>query len=323
MPLPITMRQVRYVCEVARHGSINAASKSLRISQSSIIAAIAIAEQEMGARLFDRRPARGVVTTPAGERFLVSARNLLAAEVEFGRTVEGLASGPPPILRIGCFEPFGALFMAEMLRRYADAMGTMDTIEVQLLEGHQQELVEWCNTGLVDLIVTYDVGPSLPEGVTRICKIPTHALLSADDPLALRQAVSIAELAERPMVLLDLPYTSSYLLALFDALATRPRISFHTRSYDSVRAAVSCGFGVALLNMRPIGKGSPDRDGIVRRPLIDDLAPPCLIVADMYGAHKPHFVRLFIETIKAFFLDHGPGTFAVSTPEREAGLIQF
>ncbi|TIU31454.1 MAG: LysR family transcriptional regulator, partial [Mesorhizobium sp.] len=110
----LTIRQLRYVCEVARLGSVLAASRSLYISQSSILAAITLAEAGMGARIFDRRPARGVSITPAGQRFVAAARIMLAAETEFNRSIGDLNGRVPKVLRIGCFEPFGALFMPEM-----------------------------------------------------------------------------------------------------------------------------------------------------------------------------------------------------------------
>ena len=101
----LTVRQLRYVSEVARLGSIQSASKSLFISQSSILAAIGLAEAEMGATLFDRRPARGVLITPAGERFVKAARIMIAAEAEFARSIGEMGQRAPGVLRIGCFEP--------------------------------------------------------------------------------------------------------------------------------------------------------------------------------------------------------------------------
>ena len=59
----LTIRHLRYIQHVAQSGSVQAASRLLSISQSSILAAIDLAEGEIGARIFDRRPARGVTVT--------------------------------------------------------------------------------------------------------------------------------------------------------------------------------------------------------------------------------------------------------------------
>jgi DNA-binding transcriptional LysR family regulator len=315
----LTNRQLRYVCEAARLGSIQAASTALHISQSSILAAIAIAEDSLGARIFDRRPSKGIQITPAGERFVVAARALLAAATEFERDVGGLAKGAPHTLRIGCFEPFGALFITAVLRRFADVYG--DT-EVVLLEGDQVQLREWLATGAVDLIVTYDIGPSFGERrTTPICRVPAHALLPIGDPLAQKSAVSIADLATRPLVLLDLPQTYTYITTLFDVLATKPKIGFRTRSYETVRSAVASGFGFAILQMRPSGSSAADGAGLARRPLTDNIPAPTLIVADIYGPNKPAFVRSMIDIIRKYFRDLGPEGFAVATPKVARTLL--
>lgn len=315
----LTIRQLRYVSEVARLGSVQAASKALRISQSSILAAISIAEAEIGAKIFDRKPARGVVVTPAGDRYISAARVMLGAATEFDRAVGDLTGRVPNIIRIGCFEPFGALFMPEMLRAYLDEVG--DHVEVELREGDQVQMRDWLSDGSVDLVVLYDIGPHITGSITRICKVPAHALISADDPLANREALWISDLANRRLVLLDLPQTSTYLLTLFDVLATRPEVKFRTRSYETVRSAVSSGLGVSILNMRPIGRATADGIGIVRKPILDELPPPTLLVADLYGAAKPLFLRVFIDVFRRFFQTIGPEKFAVTIPERMGRLL--
>jgi len=54
---------------------------------------------------------------------------------------------------------------------------------------------------------------------------------------------------------------------------------------------------------------------LVRRPLIDNLPAPTLIVADMYGSHKPAFVRSIIEIVNDLFHEIGPNGSAVAMPE--------
>lgn len=314
----LSLRQLAYVIEVARAGSIARAAETLRISPSSILAAIAAAERDFGATIFGRRPNRGTVVTPSGERFLVAARSLAAAEAEFDRQLDTVASAPPPYVRVGCFEPFGPLFMAAVLKRFIDQTGAAN---VGLFEGDQDQMRGWLASGEVDFVVSYDIGPDFPGSVTPICRVPTHALLPSSDPLVQRNAISLADLADRPLVLLDLPHTSSFLLATFDVFGARPRVNLRTRAYETVRAAVAEGFGVSLLNMRPLAVASADSPLIARRPILEDLSAPTLVIADIYGETKPLFVRQFTAILRSFFVDLGPRRFAVTLPEREQALI--
>lgn len=304
----LSLRQLQYICEVAAAGSVQAASSSLHISPSSILAAISLAESEIGAQIFVRKAARGMFATPVGERFVGSARALLAASKEFDRSIGHLSAQAPDVLRIGCYEPFSVLFIPEFLRRYQKYVGGSEFV---LMEGNQEQLDEWLATGALDLALYYHISPPSSENAIPICKVPAHAVLHVDDPLADKEAVSLAELASRPLVLLDLPQSNNYLLTVFEILAQRPSIKFRTKSYQAVRSAIASGFGFSILNMRPIGNANPDPPSIVRRPILDALPPPTLVVSDIYGSRKPFFVRKFIELMLEFFDDVGASGYSV------------
>ena len=119
------------------------------------------------------------------------------------------------------------------------------------------------------------------------------------------------ELAERPLILLDLPETRTYLLTLFDIATRKPQVGLRTRSYETVRVAVVNGLGVSLMNMRPHAEASPDSPMLMRVPISDPLRQPTLIVADPYGSQKPGYVRLFIQTLHQYIADVGPRNLAV------------
>lgn len=317
--MKLTIRQLRYICEVARRGSVHATSLSLNISQSSILAAISLAEAETGFKIFDRRAARGVVLTPAGEKYVNLARLLFDAEKEFDKAIGDLSARAPTVIRIACFEPFGAMFMPYVLKSYHEKIG--EQIEVVLREGNQIEINRWLAEGTVDVAILYDIGSDIIGFITKICKIPAHALVHAKDPLARKDAIWLAEIAERDLVLLDLPQTSTYLLTLFDTLAFRPTVKLRTYSYETVRSAVANGFGASILNIRPIGRAAADSPYIVRKPLLDELPAPTIIITDMYGAVKPLFLRVFIEVFQNFFRRLGPDKFAVAVPEKLHDLL--
>lgn len=317
----LTLRQIRYVAEVADRGSIQSAARSLGISQSSILAAIDVAEAELGASIFVRRPSQGVRLTTAGDRFVTAARGLLSAEADFERAIGAAGEKKQQSLRIGCFEPFGPIFLPQVLSYYSQQVGTH---AFDLFEADIPQLRQWLESGFVDIVVAYDLGlgPGFGDSVSRICSVPPHALLPAGHELAQQTAVTLAEIASLPLVLLDLPQSGTYLLTLFDILAKRPEVRFRTRSYETVRSAVSAGFGASILNMRPLGGTSADTAKIVRRPILDDLPAPVLVVADTYGANKPAYVRAFVDAMRTFFRVVGPEHFTVTLPDRAARVFE-
>lgn len=72
----MTLTQLRYVIKVADTGSMNAAAKTLFVSQPSLSSAIRELEEELGLTIFFRTN-RGIVLTPQGQEFIGYARQVV------------------------------------------------------------------------------------------------------------------------------------------------------------------------------------------------------------------------------------------------------
>lgn len=65
----MTLQQLKYLLAVARYGSINAAAKSLYVSQPSISVAISSLENEFGFTIFERT-SKGIIITKEGKELI-------------------------------------------------------------------------------------------------------------------------------------------------------------------------------------------------------------------------------------------------------------
>jgi DNA-binding transcriptional LysR family regulator len=74
----MSLEQLHCFVAVAEEQNVVRASRRLHRAQPPVSRAIAALEDELGAKLFVRRP-RGMQLLPAGERFLQHARDILRA----------------------------------------------------------------------------------------------------------------------------------------------------------------------------------------------------------------------------------------------------
>ena len=72
----MTLKQLRYIVEVADTGNITEAAKKLYIAQPSLTASIQELEKEYGITIFERGK-KGIRLTQEGDEFLGYARQVL------------------------------------------------------------------------------------------------------------------------------------------------------------------------------------------------------------------------------------------------------
>lgn len=70
------VEQLEYVLAIANMGSISAVAKQRFVSQTTLSAMVHTVEQELGKEIF-RRTAKGVVTTPYGEKALTIMQRMV------------------------------------------------------------------------------------------------------------------------------------------------------------------------------------------------------------------------------------------------------
>jgi len=122
---------------VSRHGSMNRAAPELHMVQSNVTARIRALENELGVSLFQRH-ARGVSTTPEGQRLLpfVARITKLIADAQTAAKDDGTPKG---LLRIGGLETTTALRLSPWLADFAKAF---PAVRLVITTGTTRKLIE-------------------------------------------------------------------------------------------------------------------------------------------------------------------------------------
>ncbi|WP_425045384.1 LysR family transcriptional regulator [Primorskyibacter sp. S87] len=284
-----TLKQLRYVETAGRLGSITKAAEELNISQSSITAAIDSLENSLDYDLFVRTPAKGIQPTPSGAEALRLIRNLIDQSRHFDSEVRTVGSDAKGLVRIGCYATAAPSFLPPILEAVSLEF---PGISIKLLEGHMERMVEFLDNGEADLAFTYSEALDSRHDFLPLFEAPFYALVAAQDRLATRGDVSLAELAERPMVMLDLPLARDRFIQLFESRGLSCSIAHTSRSAEICRTLVAGGYGFCILNILP--PDYPMERMPYRALRIRDAGPgPTFGIATMAGVRQPKTVRAF------------------------------
>ncbi|MCX5215315.1 LysR substrate-binding domain-containing protein [Kitasatospora sp. NBC_00240] len=185
------LRTLRYFVTVAEELHFGRAAAQLHMSQPPLSRAIKHLETDLGAALL-HRSAAGVTLTPAGAVLLDEARTLLD-QADQVRVRVAAAAGAATIT-VGILADNsgpGARRLATAYRRRHPG------VEVRIRETDLTDPTCGLRAGLVDIALTR--GPFTETGLT-VHELRTDAVgavLRADDPLARREGLRLADLAGR------------------------------------------------------------------------------------------------------------------------------
>jgi DNA-binding transcriptional LysR family regulator len=311
MPLRFTFRQLEYLVAVGDAGTIARASQRINVSSPSISAAISQLEAEFGTQLFVRHHAQGLSLTPGGQRIFNEAKRILdsaAALNDLASDITNKARGP---ITVGCLTTMAPLVSAALRRSFEAEYPDAD---VTLREGHQLELLRMLGRAEIDVAITYDL--EIPQDITfeSIVALPPFVMLPHAHPLAENDALSLEDLADEPMVLLDMPLSREYFLSMFQAAGLRPNIAERTSELTVARSLVANGFGFGLINVRPKTTLAPDGEKLVFLPLTGNHRPMLFGLATKRSDHRSRIVSAYHDHVARLVREKGlPGMVADQT----------
>ena len=195
----LELRHYQLVVAAAEEGTLVAAGRRLHLTPSALSHQLRQAEELLGTTLFQRRHRR-LLLTAAGERFLDSARKVLA---EIDRAEAGARRGEgEQLIRLstGCYTVYG--WLGRALVRFAD---THPDVEVRVVLEATQRPLEALLDGSLDLALT-STEPSHP----RLVDIPLFRdelvlVVPVGHRLAERGSVRPEDLATERLLTYDAP----------------------------------------------------------------------------------------------------------------------
>ncbi|SUB58016.1 LysR family transcriptional regulator [Mycolicibacterium smegmatis] len=294
----VTLAQLRYFVKAATYLSMTKAADELHIAQSAVSAAISQLEQQIGTQLFIRHRARGLALTAAGEEMLHDTRALLAHLDEVLDNATGRVDRVHGTVRLACFvtlTPF-------VLPRLLSDLGTRHPdLEVEVIETSADAVRTVLRNGTAELALTYDLALGAGVDAEYLGVAAPYVALPPDHRLADRKSIRLTELAEEPMVLLDLPDSRDYFESMLAKAGVTPRIRYRSASYEAVRGLVARGHGFSILNQIPAHRGTYDGGEVSVVPIRDELPGLPIVLARLRSVRSTARARAVADAAREIF----------------------
>lgn len=297
MPLGDVQR-LRALALVLDLGSVSAAASVLGYTQSAVSQQLATLEREVGMALLDRsqRPLRA---TAAADALRPHVERVLAALGAAEATLEDLRGGTRR-LRVAAFTSALSSFVPPAVR---DLRRAHSELVVQLLQLETREAVERLRGGGADLAVVHHMpGVAVPEiaGLERRPLLVDHiyVVLPEAHRLARREAVSLADLEEEPLILPRRDTPAGRFRSLVEHLCSQagfaPRVVYELDDLPAVQAFVAAG--IAIVPMHGLTLATVPR-GVIARPLAERPAGSRTIEALAPAAARTPVVEDLLERL--------------------------
>jgi LysR family nitrogen assimilation transcriptional regulator len=254
------LKQLEYFVKVGEFGSFSRAADALDVQQPALSKQVRMLEVELRQTLLTRT-GRGVLPTTAGKLLLQHGRSILyqvaRAREELGR-VRGALAGrvaiglPPSVARV---------LAAPLIR---EVRSQLPQVTLAVTEGMSVGMQESLVNGGLDFALLYNAAASADVAVTTLLEEELFLVQPrGEDGEA---PVTLAELAQLPLVLPTLPHTLRLLVETEMASAGfKPMVAFEVDGVPAILDLVAHGLGSTLLSSRAVSTSAHAQSFALRR----------------------------------------------------------
>jgi len=244
----ITLKQLRSLSATVGTGTIVAAAQALHVTPPAVAQQLRLLERATGLPLFERTD-RGMRATAVGQELIEATARIEAEISRCARLVDSIKSGSAGRVVFGAVST-AKYFAPQLLASFKHAHPGID---VQLIIGNRQQIIEQLERHDVDLVIMGRPPVEL-ELETEIFGSHPHVVIAAPDhPLAGQARVSLARLGKEAMLVRERGSGTRLLVEeLFDRRRVRFPDGMEVTSNETIKQAVIAGLGVALISAHTV-----------------------------------------------------------------------
>ncbi|MBN1652280.1 MAG: LysR family transcriptional regulator [Deltaproteobacteria bacterium] len=295
------LHQLRCFLAVAEEGGFNRATSILHITQPALSYQIKQLEDELGTRLFHRRPG-GVCLTEAGRVLAHGSQELMENVKKLYRSVQELSGGVVGEIRIGTVNSVGIYILPKILRRLRERY---PMARPTVLYRHSDEIMDALLSDQVDVALIANPRPDRRLAQETIIEEKVSLVCGPSHPFFNRRAIRPSELQGMPYIYLSPESPTGKLIREHLALlGISVDTVGSTDNVETVKRMVEAGLGVAYLpDMVTAEEVSGGNNGQGRMLARIDMGPTVsrkIVLVHWKNLEMTRAITVFIEELHQF-----------------------
>jgi len=258
------LQQLRYIWEVAHHDlNVSATAQSLYTSQPGISKQIRLLEDELGVEVFSRSGKHLTRITPAGERIIATAGEILRKVDSIKQIAQEFSNERKGTLTLSTTHTQARYALPPIIKKFISAY---PDVSLHMHQGTPMQICEMTVDGTADFAIATEALELFSDLVMMPCyKWNRCVIVPKGHPLTNIGELTLEELAAHPLVTYVFGFTGrSKLDEAFSNRGLSPKVVFTAADADVIKTYVRLGLGV----------------GIVAHMAVDPVADPDLVVID-------------------------------------------
>lgn len=243
------IQQLRYIVEIVNQNlNVTEAANALYTSQPGISKQVRLLEDELGLEIFERNGKYIKSITPAGEKIVAIARELLVKTQAIKAVANEYTQPNHGVLRIATTNTQARYMLPSVIERFSKRY---PDVNLHVHQGSPNQIYDALLSGEVDLAITTEAQYLFDDVVLLPCYMWNRSIIvKTDHPLTQYKdkAVSIEILGQYPLVTYTFGFTGvSDLDYAFNQAGILPNIVFTATDADVIKTYVRLGLGVGII----------------------------------------------------------------------------
>ena len=241
------LQQLRYIWEVAHHDlNVSATAQSLYTSQPGISKQIRLLEDELGVEVFSRSGKHLTRITPAGERIIQTAGEILRKVDSIKQIAQEFSNERKGNLTLATTHTQARYalppIISKFIQRYPD-------VSLHMHQGTPIQICEMTVDGTADFAIATEALELFADLVMMPCyRWNRCVIVPKGHPLTQVKGLSLEALAEHPLVTYVFGFTGrSKLDEAFSNRGLSPKVVFTAADADVIKTYVRLGLGVGIV----------------------------------------------------------------------------